>query len=73
LGSSIFEWIVTKKPNSYKPKKNSFKNGNSKEAKRLRCCSKCNKVWEIGINGKFSIYENMPTYKLPRKKCRLCI
>ena len=73
METKIIEWIVNKDFKSYKPKKASYKNSHIRESKRLRYCKKCNMVWEIACTGKILSYDNMPTYKLERKTCRICV
>ena len=47
-------------------------NSHKKESRRLKYCESCERVWEIGYTGSVHSYGHLPTYKLPRKTCRLC-
>ena len=50
------------------------KNQHKKEAKRLKYCLKCKKVWEqnaLYIKKEIH-YDHMPTYGLPRVDCSNC-
>ena len=50
------------------------KNQHKKEAKRLKYCLKCKKVWEqnaLYIKKEIH-YSHMPTYGLPRITCNKC-
>ena len=38
----------------------------------LRYCLKCEHVWEISTSGSILYYKHLPTYGLPRKKCKSC-
>ena len=64
------DWILNKKRETgFKPKKQDI-NTYSKPA--LRYCMECKKVWEISTAGSILFYNHLPTYKLPRIKCKAC-
>jgi len=70
------QWVIDKfsqRPNySYIPKKSFMRNLHSREARRLKYCKECNKIWEISTTGSILFYEHMPTYGMTRKKCKNC-
>lgn len=53
-------------------KKQKGVNNHKKESRRLKYCESCERVWEIGYTGSVHSYGHLPTYKLPRKTCRIC-
>ena len=50
------------------------KNQHTKEARRLKYCLKCKRVYEVNVLyfGKEIHYDSMPTYGLPRITCKEC-
>jgi len=50
----------------------SKRNIHTPEARRLKYCDKCKRVWEKGCNGTILKHLNLPTYGLPRITCNTC-
>ena len=73
METKIIEWIVNQNVKAQKPKNYSHRNSHAREARRLKYCKQCKRVWENDCTGAFLSYDNMPTYKLPRKTCKKCI
>jgi|TARA_R110000765_G_scaffold62374_2_gene121050 hypothetical protein len=64
------DWILKqKRANALKFKKQGI---NTYTKPTLRYCLECEKVWEISTTGSILFYRHLPTYKLPRVKCKKC-
>tara|TARA_Y100000310_G_scaffold201184_1_gene201261 strand:- start:2937 stop:3188 length:252 start_codon:yes stop_codon:yes gene_type:complete len=48
------------------------RNVHTREARRLKLCPNCQRVWEIGCTGACMRYEHLPTFRLKRVTCTLC-
>lgn len=68
------DWILDKK--QIKENKDLIKyrrkNPITYSKQTLRYCLDCKKVWEIGTAGTVLFYSHLPTYGLPRRKCKAC-
>ena len=67
------DWILKTGKKIQVRNKKRKKNVHTKEARRLKYCEKCKRVWEIGFTGSIHSYDHLPTYGLPRKTCKMCL
>lgn len=61
-------WILDKQD----IKKDYYKREHHDAKGKLKYCEECECTWEISTTGSQHSYTHLPTYKLPRIKCRLC-
>ena len=50
----------------------SKKNIHTADARKLKYCDKCYRVWEKALTGTILKYRNLPTHGLPRVACNSC-
>jgi len=65
------DWVIKilSKPKTLNRK---IKNNYNYDQRRLRFCKDCKKVWELTWSKSLLYYDHLPTYGLPRKKCKYC-
>ena len=55
------DWILKTGKKIQVRNKKRKKNVHTKEARRLKYCEKCKRVWEIGFTGSIHSYDHLPT------------
>ena len=66
------DWVIKALKNGSMPKKRNERNSYVREARRLKYCESCKRVWEKTLGYRHISYGHLPTYGLPRVTCRIC-